>query len=123
MQELTTGYARVIVHSTLHGIEKIEEGHFNKGSLFNFGRTHAMEKTIPSEFYSHEQHYTGWFPDIGTTFVGNGIAVTDRVAWQGEFQGIEGFPNGGRDLVSPPGDLDKFTISTFAYRTEIRVED
>ena len=61
-----------------------------------------MEKTIEPEYYATEQHYTGWYPALESSYVGNGIAVTDRnVTNQGEFWFIQGFPNGGVDFKLP----------------------
>ena len=77
-----------------------------------------MEKTIPPLHYSFEQHYTGYFPNPGIEFVGNGIAVTDRaITWQGEFGNIPGFPNGGKDLVNPP-TIDEYEVYTFLERVK-----
>jgi hypothetical protein len=75
-----------------------------------------MEISITPEFYTTEQHYTGWYPAPGTRFVGNGIAVTDRaVTWQGEFGSSEGFPNGGEDLYNPRA-VNEWEITKFSER-------
>lgn len=77
-----------------------------------------MEKTIAPVNYSFEQHYTGYYPELGTTKVGNGIAVTDRaITWQGEFGEMQGFPNGGSDFYNPNG-INEYKISSFMTRYE-----
>jgi hypothetical protein len=112
---MITGYGRIITYSEQYGVEKIQEGKFFEGNLVGLGRSHAMEKSVPSKFYNTEQHYTGWYPDTKSsrpTFVGNGIAVTNKnFIKQGTFGVIEGFPNGGKDFVSP-SDLFEYDIYT-----------
>jgi hypothetical protein len=49
--------------------------------------------TGDNEVYLDEQHYTGWWPD--SYQAGQGIAITDGETFQGEFQPMSGFPNGG----------------------------
>lgn len=54
LKNLMTGYARIILWSEANGIEKIQEGKFKEGELVGLGRTHAMEISVPSPYYSSE---------------------------------------------------------------------
>lgn len=54
---------------------------------------------ITADVYLDEQHYTGWWADADRA--GQGIAITDGETFQGEFQKMAEFPNGGKDWKAP----------------------
>ena len=112
LENMMTGFARMIMHSSTNGIEYIKEGHFTKGVQDSWGRVHMMERSYTPQYYSDELHYTGYW---ATNNNGRGIAVHERINRNaGTYYMDPQFPNGGRTWASPEpyefgeGDFNSF---------------
>ena len=112
---MITGYARIIIHSPLNGVEVFEEGHFKNGKQDKFGRVFKMEKTMPKRYYNEYQTYIGWWANTDS---GLGIAHTDGNMLKGEYSMNYGFPNDGRSWASPgASEFKTENIDTLYYRS------